>query len=155
MCMHRFGHWGGWREEIPTFSGPFSPVLGLGPVPWPYLLVLWAKESPWLAWGVNSFGVSLSQGGVDSFLGNSGNLHRLQDTKAWKQNGETEGIVIGGRWKSGTKTSSSTPINPLSGPSPLPMGFVGSQNPSTQAGRRASRQYRGLRSGVGGVCDSG
>lgn len=111
MCTYQFGHWEGWREEIPTFSGPFSPVLGLGPVLWPHLLVVWAKESPWLTWGVNSLGVSLSQGGVDSFLGNSGNLHRcLQDTKVWKQNGETEGIVIGGRWKSGIQTLSLSPI---------------------------------------------
>jgi hypothetical protein len=52
-------------------------VLSLGLVPWLHLLVLWAKESPRLAWGVNSLGVSLSQGGVDSFLGDSENLQRL------------------------------------------------------------------------------
>lgn len=71
--------WGACKEKKPTCQ-PLSLlflVLSLGLVPWPDLLVLWAKESPRLAWGVNSLGVSLSQGGVDSFLGDSGNLQSL------------------------------------------------------------------------------
>lgn len=72
MTCINLGMWGwgeyGWGEdgeEKPTHQPLFLLflVLNLGLVSWPDLLVLWAKESPRLAWGVNSLGVSLSQGG--------------------------------------------------------------------------------------------